>query len=156
MDGLEATHAVMAVFLFLYFLFSFFTKIYFRFGNLQEYTPAAPLPGGRDLAARQRGGRGICEKNFRDKIARRSLGPVARQRGGRPSLAARQRGGRPWPPGCGATGRNFYNLAFFAKEFHICALFVTFCRNSPWGRRRDNTSWRHRSRRRGATHAQAI
>jgi len=51
----------VAVFLFLYFLFSFFTKIYFRFGNLQEYTPAAPLQGGRDLAARQRGGRGISE-----------------------------------------------------------------------------------------------
>ena len=32
---------------FFYFLFSFFIKIYFRFGNLQEYTPAAPLSGGR-------------------------------------------------------------------------------------------------------------
>ena len=37
--------ASRAVFLFLYFLFSFFTKIYFRFGNLQEYIPAALLPG---------------------------------------------------------------------------------------------------------------
>ena len=46
-----------AVFLFFYFLFPFFTKIYFRFGNLQKYTPAAPLPGGRDLAARLGGGR---------------------------------------------------------------------------------------------------
>ena len=53
-----------AVFLFFYFIFLFFTKIYFRFGNLQEYTPSARLPGGRDLAARQRGGRGFCEKNF--------------------------------------------------------------------------------------------
>jgi len=33
-----------------YFLFSFFTKIYFRFENLQEYTPAAPLPGGSGAA----------------------------------------------------------------------------------------------------------
>ena len=92
-----------AVFLFLYFLFSFFTKIYFRFGNLQEYTPAAPLPGVRDLAAplqgvrdlaaRQRGGRGFCAKPFAQIIVRRSLGPVARQRGG-----------RPWPPGCRAVG----------------------------------------------------
>ena len=56
---------LLAVFLFLYFLFSFFTKIYFWFGNLQEYTPAAQLPGGRDLAARQRGGRGIYEKKIR-------------------------------------------------------------------------------------------
>ena len=47
------------------FLFSFFTKIYFRFRNLQEYTPAAPLLGGRDLAARQRGGRGISGKKIR-------------------------------------------------------------------------------------------
>ena len=46
----------------LYFLFSLFTKIYFRFQNLQEYTPAAPLPGGHDLAARQRGGRGFVQK----------------------------------------------------------------------------------------------
>jgi len=52
----------VAVFLFLYFLFLFFTKIYFRFGNLQKYTPAATLPGGRDLAARQPGGRGFSAK----------------------------------------------------------------------------------------------
>ena len=62
MLGLLAVLA--AVFLFLYFLFSFFTKIYFRFGNLQKYTPAAQLPAGRDLAARQRGGRGFCAKTF--------------------------------------------------------------------------------------------
>ena len=82
-----------AVFLFLYFLFSFFTKIYFRFGNLQEYTPTAQLPGGRDLAARQRGGRGISEKNFAEKIARRSLG-TGRPAAGRPALAARLQGDR--------------------------------------------------------------
>jgi len=41
-----------AVFLFFHFLFSFFTKIYVRVPNLLEYTPAAPLPGGQDLAAR--------------------------------------------------------------------------------------------------------
>ena len=35
-----------ALFLFFYFLFSFFKKIYFRFGNLHEYTgrPAAGRP----------------------------------------------------------------------------------------------------------------
>ena len=83
----------VAVFLFLYFLFSFFIKIYFRFGNLQEYTPAAPLPGGRDLAAPQREGRGISEKNFAKKIARRSLG-AGRPAAGRPGLAARLQGDR--------------------------------------------------------------
>ena len=103
--GLKATRRLVhAVFLFLYFLFSFFTKIYFRFGNLQEYTPAAPLPGGRDLAARQRGGRGISEKNFAEKIARRSLGagrpaagrsaPSGRPAARRPALAARLQGDR--------------------------------------------------------------
>ena len=102
-------------FYFFIFYFRFLQKIYFRFGNLQEYTPAAPLPGGRDLAARQRGGMGICEKNFREKIARRSLG-AGRPAAGRPaSQAAWQRGGQPWPPGYGATGRNFCNLALFAK-----------------------------------------
>ena len=78
---------------FFYFLFSFFIKIYFRFRNLQEYTPAAPLLGGRDLAARQRGGRGISEKNFMEKIARRSLG-AGRPAAGRPALAARLQGDR--------------------------------------------------------------
>ena len=49
-------------FLFFYFLFLFFTKIYFRVRNLHEYMPAAPLPGGRDLAARLPGGRGLPAK----------------------------------------------------------------------------------------------
>ena len=81
----------------LHFLFLFFIKIYFRFGNLQKYTPAAPLPGGRDLAARLPGDRDLNIKK-RKKIAGRSLGPVARQRGGRPPLAARQLGGRLYHP----------------------------------------------------------
>ena len=79
-------------FYFFYFLFSFFTKIYFRFANLQEYTPAARQPGGR----------GISEKKFRGENC------------------AQVPGGRL--PGSGAAGRNFCNLALFAKEFHICAL----------------------------------
>jgi len=45
------------LFLFLYFSISFFTKIYFCFRNLQKYIPAAPLPGGRHLAARLQGDR---------------------------------------------------------------------------------------------------
>ena len=49
---LACGRGVLAVF---YFLFSFFTKIYFRFENLQEYTPAALLPGGRDLAVGRQG-----------------------------------------------------------------------------------------------------
>src|SRR6185436_15113717 len=58
-----------------------------------KYTPAAPLPGSQVLAARQRGGRGISEKNFAEKIAPRSLGaggPAA----GRLALAARLQGDR--------------------------------------------------------------
>ena len=57
-----------AVFLFLYFLFSFFTKIYFRFRNLQEYTPAAQLPGGRHLVAPLPDGRDLSVKNFVKKL----------------------------------------------------------------------------------------
>ena len=71
-------------FLFLYFLFPFFTKIYFRFGNLQKYTPAARLPGGRDLAARLPGGRGLPVKKRRKQIADRSLG-IGRPAAGRPA-----------------------------------------------------------------------
>jgi len=83
-------------FYFFYFLFPFFTKIYFRFGNLQKYTPAALLPGGRDLADRQPGGRDLSAKKLRQKIADRSLG-TGRPAAGRPApQAARQRGGRPW------------------------------------------------------------
>ena len=102
----------LAVFLFFYFLFLFFTKIYFRFGNLKKYTPAAPLPGGRDLAARQRGGIGISEKKFAEKIARRSLG-AGRSAAGRPALAARLRGGRPY----------FLQFSLFRK---IIFIFVPF------------------------------
>ena len=83
-----------AVFLFFYFLFMFFTKIYYQFGNLQKYTPAVPLPAGRDLAARQPGGRGLSAKKDEKKLQTGPLGPVARQPGGRP----------PRPPGYGAAG----------------------------------------------------
>ena len=82
----EPLHAYRG-FLFLYFLFPFFTKIYFRYGNLQKYTPAARLPGGRDFNAKKR----------RKKIADRSLGPVARQRGGRLSHLYIRVGWSPHP-----------------------------------------------------------
>ena len=63
------------------FFISVFTKIYFRYGNLQKYIPAARLPGGRDPAAgRQR----IFRKKTQKIIADRPLGPVARLPGGRP------------------------------------------------------------------------
>ena len=77
---------IREVFLFLYFLFLFFTKIYFRFQNLQEYTPAAPLPGGQDLVAPLRGGRGFSVKNFAENLHRNPW------RTGRPAA------GRPPPP----------------------------------------------------------
>ena len=88
----ELRFRIFAVFIFLYFLFSFFTKIYFRFGNLQEYTPGAPLPGGRDLAASLRSDSGFCAKTFAKIFARRSLG-AGRPAAGRPA---------PKPPDSGA------------------------------------------------------
>ena len=45
------------VFLFLYFLKSFFIEIYFLFYNLQFCTPTARLRGGRPPAALLPGGR---------------------------------------------------------------------------------------------------
>ena len=42
---------ILALFLFLYFLKLFFTEIYFRFHNLQVYTPTARQGGGRGVAA---------------------------------------------------------------------------------------------------------
>ena len=80
-------------FYFLFYIFVFYKKKYFCFRNLQEYTPAAPLPGDRDLVAPLRGGRGFCEKKFAEKIAQRSLG------------AGRPVAGRPAPPGRPAAGR---------------------------------------------------
>ena len=103
------------------FLFSFFTKIYFRFGNLQEYTPAAQLPGGRDLAARQPGGRGLSAKKV-DKKLRRSPWRTGRPAAaGRPALqAARQRSGGPWPPACGATAPPTLYKVLAAPHSLIC------------------------------------
>ena len=67
-EGFARLWTVEAVFLFFYFLFLFFIKIYFRFINLQKYTPAARLPGGRDLAARLPGGRGLPAKKDENKL----------------------------------------------------------------------------------------
>ena len=78
---------------FLLFIFVFLKK-YFRFRNLQEYTPAAPLSGDRDLIAPLQGGRGFCAKTFTKIFARRSL-EAGRPAAGRPALAARLRGDRP-------------------------------------------------------------
>ena len=72
--------------------FLFFTKIFFHFRNLQKYTPAAPLPGGRDLAALQRAA-GAFLKKIAEKIAFWSLG-AGRPAAGRPALAARLQGDR--------------------------------------------------------------
>ena len=66
-----------AVFLFFYFLFLFFTKIYFYVRNLYEYTPAAPLPGGRAAGAYLQK---KSTKNYTEVPGR----PAAGQRGGRP------------------------------------------------------------------------
>ena len=76
-----------------FFLIFFFLKKNFRFQNLQEYTPAAPLPDGRDLVAPLRGGRGFCAKTVAKIFARGSLG-AGRPAAGRPALAARLQGDR--------------------------------------------------------------
>ena len=79
--------AVRCAVFFLYFIFLFFTKIYFYFRNLQEYTPAAPLPGSR----------GISAKSFAENLR---LGPwrTGRPTAGRLDLAARLRGDHlPFP-----------------------------------------------------------
>ena len=96
---------VVRFFYFYIFLFPFFTKIYFRFGNLQKYTPAAPLPGGRDLTARQPGGRGLSAKKIDKKLCRGpwrtgrpAAGRPALQAARRRALAARLRGDRPPNP----------------------------------------------------------
>ena len=71
---------------FIYFIFSFFTKIYFHVPNLHEYTPAALLPGGRDLAARPPGSRAAdayLQKKSTKNCVEVPGGPAARQRGGR-------------------------------------------------------------------------
>ena len=93
----KSRHREAAVFLFFYFLFQFFTKIYFRFGNLQKYTSSAPLLGGRDPAARRQGL--TCKKKTK-KITDRSLGT------GRPAagLPGRPAAGRPAPTGRPAAG----------------------------------------------------
>jgi len=75
----------------------FFTKIYFRVRNLDEYTPAAPLPGSRDLTARQPGGRGLSTKKL-DKKLRRGPWRTGRPAAGRRALAARLQGDRSPQP----------------------------------------------------------
>jgi len=84
---------------FFIFQFRFLQKIYFYFRNLQEYTPAAPLPGGRHLAAPLPaapllGGRGFSAKIFAENL---HPGPwrTGRPTAGRPA---------PRPPGGRAAG----------------------------------------------------
>jgi len=55
-------------FYFYIFHFRFFSKIYFHFQNLQKYTPAAQLPGGRHLVAPLPGGRDLSIKIFIKKL----------------------------------------------------------------------------------------
>ena len=80
-------------FIFIFFLISFFINIYFRSQNLQKYTPAAPLSGGRHLVAPLPGGRGFSAKVFAKNLG---SGPwrTGRPAAGRQAPAARQRGDR--------------------------------------------------------------
>ena len=83
-----------------FFIFVFFTKIYFRFQNLQEYTPAARLPGGRHPVALLRGGRGFFVKIFAENL-RANPWRTGRPAEGRPApQAARQWGGGRAAPLC--------------------------------------------------------
>jgi len=80
-------------FIFIFFISVFYKNIFsiWKFTEVYPGRPAAGRPGpGRPAA----GGRDLNAKKRRRKIADRSLGPVARQRGGRP----------PWPSGSGAAG----------------------------------------------------
>jgi len=49
-------------FIFIFYIFVFYKNI-FSFSNLQKYTPAALLPGDRDLVAPLWGGRDFFAKN---------------------------------------------------------------------------------------------
>ena len=73
----------LAVFIFLYFLFSFFTKIYFRFRNLQEYTPAPRCRATGTWSPLSGAAGAFLQKNSRRICAKASGRLVARQRGGR-------------------------------------------------------------------------
>ena len=65
--GLKAREFAV-FFIFFIFYFHFLQKIYFRFRNLQEYTPAAQLAGGRHLVAPLPGGKGLSVKIFVKKL----------------------------------------------------------------------------------------
>ena len=80
-------------FIFIFFISVFYKNIFsiWNFTEIYPGRPAAGRPGlGRPAAGRQ----GLIRKKTRKIIADRSLGPVARLRGGRPPLAARLPGGR--------------------------------------------------------------
>ena len=81
-----------AIFSFSYFLISFFTKIYFCFRNLQEYTRPPRCWAVGTWSPRCRAARAFLQKVSQKICARTPGGSVARQRCG-----------CIWPPGCGAT-----------------------------------------------------
>ena len=97
-------HSAPRFFNFYIFNFCFLQKIYFRYENLQKYTPAAPLPGGRDLAALQ----GLIRKKKTTKNCRQvpgdrspgsgAAGPIGRPAAGRPAHHPYIRCWLPLPP----------------------------------------------------------
>ena len=52
---------------FLFFIFIFYKNI-FSFSKFTEIYPGRPLPGGRDLVAPLRGGRGFSAKIFAENL----------------------------------------------------------------------------------------
>jgi len=95
------------VFLFLYFLFSFFTKIYFCFRNLQKYTPSRPAAGRSGPSRPAAGRQGLLCKNFYENFCAQI--PRGRSPGsGVAGLPGRPAAGRPalaCMPDDGARGR---------------------------------------------------
>ena len=127
-------------FFYIYFSLLFFTKIYFRFRNLQKYTPSAPLPGGRQ---------GLFCKNFRGEFALRPLEDRLPGSGaaGPPGLRRRRRSNNTAaarPPPAAATGgsRSSRCQTMRSGPAPAAARRVTIRRR--WGPRR----WSHRPSRR--------
>jgi len=115
----ETKHSKAAVFLFLYFLFLFFTKNIFSIWKFTEIYPGRPATGrpgpGRPAAGRQGL---ICKKKRKQNC---SQVPGNRPPGSRAAgLPGRPAGGRPAPPplykGVGCPSPSFALLKIQKKE----------------------------------------
>ena len=120
-------------FIFIFFLFSFLTKIYFLFGSLHEYTPGRPAAGrpgpGRPAAGRQ----GLLCKYFCGKNCAEVPG-AGRPAAGRPALAARLLGDRlshpyiwvGWSPRPSFASQKFHKPRKFFYALQIDYVVIIF------------------------------